>query len=248
MIEALAIPPTPPTYFERRESKSFSDNWLSDCDDETRHTLIPGFQEKSSSARNGTIESISSALLDLQIRTESSLSAFENLLTILKAQLRAEKVDSRNASENLFELRRLTGFTWERLADLLNVDRRTLHNWVKGGEIRPQNRQHIANTLSVLRFADTGDSEHNSCILGGLTNEGVSIFDLLKAQNYDDAKALLTPGNPSAFAEDELVMTNQTRWGILPLLLHEEADVGADLQPLPVEPKPSFNKRQIKRG
>ena len=39
------------------------------------------------------------------------------------------------ARDGIFELRRLTGFTWDELALLLSVTRRSLHLWANGGPI-----------------------------------------------------------------------------------------------------------------
>ena len=52
----------------------------------------------------------------------------------------------------IFELRRLTGFTWDELALLLSVTRRSLHLWANGGPI-----------MTILRRALTVYGELFTC-------------------------------------------------------------------------------------
>ena len=56
------------------------------------------------------------------------------------------------------ELRRLCGFTWDQLARLFNVSRRSLHFWASGKAMSPANEEHLQRVLSVLRRIDRGSA------------------------------------------------------------------------------------------
>lgn len=102
-------------------------------------------------------------------------------------------VNKERGRENLYEVRRLTGFTWNVLADLFMVDRRTLYNWTQGGAIAESSKLHLAGVLDVLRFADRGMAEKNSVALYEPGKLG-DPFWLLKRQRFDDAKLMLGAG------------------------------------------------------
>lgn len=91
----------------------------------------------------------------------------------------------------LAELRRLTGFTWEQLARLFNVDRRSVHNWVSGRRMNRRNEEALKRIVGVMRQIDRGSSSVNRNLLLEPRN-GVIPFDLLASGRYEDA--LMTIG------------------------------------------------------
>ncbi|MYE02765.1 MAG: helix-turn-helix transcriptional regulator [Alphaproteobacteria bacterium] len=48
-----------------------------------------------------------------------------------------------NAAHALFEIRRLSGLTWQELADLFGVSRRTVHNWANGARPSAEHKRAI---------------------------------------------------------------------------------------------------------
>jgi DNA-binding XRE family transcriptional regulator len=90
--------------------------------------------------------------------------------------------------ENLLEVRRLTGFTWDDLADLLQVDRRTLHNWSQGGPVRAANQTRLASLLGALRYIDRGTAESNRIALSEPGMMGVTPLALLSQGRFQEAE------------------------------------------------------------
>ena len=247
MIDAAVIddlPATPPTYFERRINEDGTDIWRGGGSTALRVMIARGFQEDwTSSSGTGTLKNISRMWLDAPALTSSHTDIIEFLADLLSAEKRADSVNEASVSENLFELRRLTGFTWERLADLLNVEPRTLNNWVEGSEIQGCNHEHIAKTLSVMRFADRGSAEENAVALGKRTMER-SPFAAIKARRYLNARRYMGHG----IARQGLSLSASDWIGeYAPLATHEAADGAEASGALPDEAETAGRDRRIQR-
>ena len=244
----VEFPVEPPTCFERKADFRNPDPWQAD-------SKIPGsvlignslWNSISSSSCLGGLKNLPLSLLESRTSTASRINLIEN--DRLHAEERAASVSVENASENLFELRRLTGFTWTHLANLLNVDRRTLNNWARGMKIRAQNRGHIAKTLEVLRFADRGSVELNSAALNEQhVQHELSPFEAIRAGNYEIAKQRLShgPSRPDRWQ----AVTDAKSWfsEFQPIVMHADADGTETIEPLPDEPEPVSRKRPIRHG
>jgi hypothetical protein len=94
------------------------------------------------------------------------------------------------SSTGIAEVRRLSGLTWEQLAHLFNVNRRSLHFWASGKTMTPSNEEHLQRVLVVLRKIDRGSASANRTALLASTPNGVGI-DLLRDGHYDRAVAVL---------------------------------------------------------
>lgn len=92
------------------------------------------------------------------------------------------------------ELRRLSGFTWDQLARLFGVSRRSLHFWASGKQMAPSNEEHLQRILSIVRKIDRGSASANRTALLGVRTDGSFPCDLLAAGKYDQVLALLGPG------------------------------------------------------
>jgi transcriptional regulator with XRE-family HTH domain len=84
------------------------------------------------------------------------------------------------------ELRRLSGLTWEQLARLLDVSRRSLHFWASGHAMNASHEERLARVLAVVRKVDRGSSSANRALLLNAMEDGV--IPVLLAS--DDAVAL----------------------------------------------------------
>lgn len=93
------------------------------------------------------------------------------------------------------ELRRLSGLTWEQLARLFNVSRRSLHFWASGKTMTPSNEEHLQRLLAVVRRFDRGSASENRTLLLGVRENGSIPFDLLAAGDYERVVSLLGPGS-----------------------------------------------------
>jgi DNA-binding transcriptional regulator YiaG len=83
------------------------------------------------------------------------------------------------------ELRRLTGFTWEQLAHLFNVSRRSVHFWASGSKMTAENRAHLERVLDTVRLIDRGSMTENRTALLATRDDGATLLDQLAAGNYD---------------------------------------------------------------
>jgi len=93
--------------------------------------------------------------------------------------------------DSLMELRRLTGLTWEQLARVFNVSRRTLHFWAAGKPQKSANEEKLQAILATMRQADFGDAQQNRTALRSLGSDGKSPLDLLTEGRYAEAAAAL---------------------------------------------------------
>lgn len=96
------------------------------------------------------------------------------------------------------ELRRLSGFTWEQLARLFKVSRRSLHFWASGKAMTPANEEHLQRLLAAMRKVDRGSASANRAVLLVARNDGTFPFDLLAEGQYERVVSLLHSGE--AFA------------------------------------------------
>ena len=243
------FPVEPPTCFERKTELSKPNPWPADLRNlDTGPIDADTAAPVSSSSCHGTLRKIS-LLWQVPTHTASWISLIEHCIDILHAEERTASVNTDDAPENLFELRRLTGFTWTHLASLLNVDRRTLNNWVKGAKIRKQNRLRIAETLKVLRFADRGSAELNFTALNKQdARDKMSPFEAIRAGNYELAKQYLSHGLSRPDRWQATTATTPQIGEFQPIVIHADADGTEMIEPLADEPEPASRKRQIRHG
>jgi DNA-binding transcriptional regulator YiaG len=101
------------------------------------------------------------------------------------------------AGAAIAELRRLSGFTWDQLARLFNVSRRSLHFWASGKAMTPSNEEHLQRLLGVIRRIDRGSAKANRAALLAVRADGTLPFDLLAAEQYERVLAVLGRGESS---------------------------------------------------
>jgi transcriptional regulator with XRE-family HTH domain len=96
-------------------------------------------------------------------------------------------------SSAILELRRLSGLTWEQLANLFDVTRRTLHFWASGKPVNGPNEERLRRVLAALRSTDRGTAAGNRSLL--LQERGGAVpFDLLARGEYGAFIRLVTAG------------------------------------------------------
>lgn len=89
----------------------------------------------------------------------------------------------------ILEIRRRSGLTWEELANLFDVSRRSVHHWASGKAVTPRHDQLIRRVLATIRQLDRGEAMRTRDLLLTPDADGVPIFDLLKAERFDEAIA-----------------------------------------------------------
>lgn len=93
------------------------------------------------------------------------------------------------------ELRRLSGLTWDQLAKLFNVSRRSLHSWASGERLRSFNEENLHRLLGTIQYIDRGNASLNRGLLLQPSSDGRSFLDLLVAGEHETVKRILGPGN-----------------------------------------------------
>ena len=109
----------------------------------------------------------------------------------LRPQL--EALPSETTAEAILEIRRRGGLTWEEIANLFRVSRRSAHNWANGRPTTAQHEHSIRQILSIIRRLDRGSQEQNrNRLLTGVAGRP-SLFELLQTDRFHDVVALLGP-------------------------------------------------------
>ena len=95
------------------------------------------------------------------------------------------------AGVSIGELRRLSGLTWDQLARLFNVTRRSLHFWASGKSMTQANYEHLQRVLRVIQQVDLGSANANRKMLLSLTADGKLPFDMLVIRDYERVLSVL---------------------------------------------------------
>lgn len=95
------------------------------------------------------------------------------------------------------EIRRLTGYSWDRIARILGCTRQAIYNWMTGGKISDDNREKLAQLHAVLRYIDLGLAEENRRVLDR-DHEGYTLADMLAEGRFEEVRELAGrgPGRP----------------------------------------------------
>ncbi|MBW4674411.1 MAG: XRE family transcriptional regulator [Desmonostoc geniculatum HA4340-LM1] len=93
------------------------------------------------------------------------------------------------------DLRRLSGLTWDQLAKLFNVSRRSLHSWASGERLKPFNEETLNRLLGTIQYIDRGSASLNRSLLLQPGSDGRPLLDLLVVGKYEEIKQILGSGN-----------------------------------------------------
>jgi len=131
--------------------------------------------------------------------TASRAIADQELLAIAEITTSGITLPSTSSPEatqkSLSELRRLSGLTWDQLAKLFNVSRRSLHFWASGQPLSRSNEEHLNRLLGTIRYIDRGSASLNRSLLLRPDGNGNPLFDLLIACKYEEFKQIAGAGN-----------------------------------------------------
>lgn len=93
---------------------------------------------------------------------------------------------SESASQAILEIRRRSGLTWDEIADLFDVSRRSVHHWASGKAISSEHDQSIRRTLAIIRRIDRGDARSTRNLLLTPGADGQLGIDLLRQGVSDE--------------------------------------------------------------
>jgi transcriptional regulator with XRE-family HTH domain len=102
-----------------------------------------------------------------------------------------ETATDRAFANAVMEVRRRSGLTWEQLASVFGVDRRSVHLWASGRPMSAPNAERLNRILAVLRRSDRGTPSATREWLHTPTSQGVLPLDLLREGRFDQ---IVTPG------------------------------------------------------
>ena len=87
----------------------------------------------------------------------------------------------------VMELRRVSGLTWDHLASIFDVSRRSVHNWANGKAMTQANEEKLHEILSVARRIDTGSATSNRSAFLSRDSSGRSPLEMLADSAFSDA-------------------------------------------------------------
>ena len=93
------------------------------------------------------------------------------------------------------ELRKLSGLTWEQIAILFAVSRRSVHFWASGQPLTSVNEEKLNRILDVIEYISRGSASCNRSLLMSIADGGKSCLDLLTVGEFDRVKSILGAGN-----------------------------------------------------
>lgn len=93
------------------------------------------------------------------------------------------------------ELRRRSGLTWEDLAELFGVSRRSVHFWASGKPLNASHEEALNQLLHVVRYIDRGAGAATRSALASLGADGVSPLELLAEGRYGEVMRRLGRGS-----------------------------------------------------
>lgn len=92
----------------------------------------------------------------------------------------ANKPDHRTTAERIKEVRQATDLTWEQLAKMFGVSRRSVHLWASTGKMNAQNEQVLGTIERVVsRMKDMTPQQRRSAMLD--SSSGQSILTKIKS-------------------------------------------------------------------
>lgn len=92
------------------------------------------------------------------------------------------------------ELRHRSGLTWDQLARLFGVARRSVHFWASGKALNAANEERLGRMFAVVRYVDRGSASATRAALLTALTDGVIPFDLLASDKFDEVKERLGAG------------------------------------------------------
>jgi DNA-binding transcriptional regulator YiaG len=93
------------------------------------------------------------------------------------------------------ELRRISGLTWDQLAQLFDVSRRSIHFWASGQTLSSKNEEKLNQILNTLRYISLGSGSLNRSLLMKIHSSGISYLEMLAAGEYSEVRKFIGAGN-----------------------------------------------------
>lgn len=131
--------------------------------------------------------------------------ANQSIVTVIPEEYPASSPPASLSSDNrlaadIFALKRLSGLTWDGIAELANSSRQSVHKWTLGGAISHNNRLRISRLLIALRSVDQGTPKETHAFLVGTALDGRMLYDHLKEGHFEEIAAAY--GDSAALSDE----------------------------------------------
>ena len=107
------------------------------------------------------------------------------------------EIETEATRRAISDLRRISGLTWEQLAELFGVSRRSVHLWASGMPLDAAHHERFMRVLDVVRHADRGTARGTRAALLE-ARDGVTAFEMLTDQRFGEARIALGRGRARA--------------------------------------------------
>jgi hypothetical protein len=171
---------------DKRQSNDYSDNPLFLLDD---ITSTSSSEKKLESNLSAALDMTTGGISDCHINTIFVRVPFSRKVP------QTEAISSEITRKAVHELKKLTGFTWEQIAQLFKVSRRTIHFWGSGQRLNSSNEEHLNLLLDTIKYINRGIASQNRNLLLKESRDRKRYFDLLVAGEYQRVKDELGAGN-----------------------------------------------------
>jgi len=101
--------------------------------------------------------------------------------------------DQRNVPMHLATIKRITGFSWEKIGAVLGCTRQTVYNWTQGEQVKVENARDVAQLHETMVYIDRGSQAETVAVLNGEIS-GRSILDMIQSGEYATARRLAGKG------------------------------------------------------
>jgi DNA-binding transcriptional regulator YiaG len=168
--------------------------------------LVENYAEKPYVTTSAGSPMLGKAVYNLFIRVGGMLAVFsttsldraaEQELALLpqdQTNSGVQTQEPQSSSSALLELRRVSGLTWDQLARLFGVTRRSLHFWVSGKPLNPVNEERLHKLLATIRKLNRGSAGETRSLLLSVREDGVIPYEFLIEGQYEAVVSLLGPG------------------------------------------------------
>jgi len=130
--------------------------------------------------------------------TSSSTPLYQGQRNLQDQTTAGDPVESPETVEEtrsaIHELRKLSGLTWDQLAKLFNLTRRSLHFWASGKPLSAHSEQALWRMLGTIQFINRGSASQNRQALFQPIQDGTIPFDLLVTGQHERVREILGCG------------------------------------------------------
>jgi DNA-binding XRE family transcriptional regulator len=118
-----------------------------------------------------------------------SVSIYQTLPRIAPSGVNERQDDTflPELARSVRSLRDRSGLTWDELAYIFGVSRRTLYNWSTGGKVSAPHAQAIATVVQTVHRVDTGDPQLTRSRLLAPSEDGTTIYTRLARRSVPPA-------------------------------------------------------------